>query len=671
MSDSYTLITAAAIPGMNQLEDFPVPILAAVTLSYIGEPVALLVGPNVLRLEEYAAQCRVIADAEEGVFSSHAHAPGAMATRHIIMGDTQPGAVKTIVQGVYRTGIQEHWYAEPQGARAAFADASPAGEKFPDKMVIYTATQWPVHVKRSVAGVLGCSLDLVVVEPASLGIHLDGKIWYPSLISCHAALGTFITGKPVQVLLTREEDFRYSPKRNGTEIEIRSALGEGGELLETEITVRADLGAQGVFVDEILDRTCLGSLGAYTYSQVRINGVAAQTNIPPQGPLGGFGLSQGFFAMERHVSRIADTLRQDPAEWRKNHFLRRKGTLAMGLPLNEQVPAEQVLDTAAAMSDYYRKWASYELLRSHRRLTNWAVKDEPLRGIGIAVAYQGSGFLYNDSWYNGNDMGSCTVELTLEKDGSLEIRSGIVSSTHGYTEIWRNIAVAILGVDGNLVRIPVANTDAALDSGPASSSWNCTVLTTLVEHGCLAIRKQRFRDPLPITVQRSYRPVKKMNWAGKFFDKNALAHLGWGAAVVEVEMDTVTYAAAIRGVWLGIDGGRILAEKQARRSLKTAAIQALGWASREQLSYEDGKIPDTFIFNYDLPAPLDIPPIQVNFITHDTVNPKGIGELPFSVIPSAYLQAVSQAMDHPFEKIPLSAADVWEAGKRKHQEAGG
>ncbi|MDR3333826.1 MAG: xanthine dehydrogenase family protein molybdopterin-binding subunit [Treponema sp.] len=666
MPPSYTLIKAEHIPGTNQLEDFPVPILASEELSYIGEPVALLVGPDAVKLEEYAAQCTVITDEAEGVFSSCSPAAGHIAERRIGEGDTNTifDTAKTVVQGVYRTGIQEHWYAEPHGALAAFSDNRlPGMEKAPDKIVIYTATQWPFQVRRSVAGVLGLSPDMVVVEPSELGVHLDGKIWYPSLVSCHAALGTFITGKPVKVVLTREEDFRYSPKRIGTEIEIRSALGESGELLGTEITVRADAGAQGVLADEILDRICLGSIGAYTHATVKIEGFAARTNIPPQGALAGFGLSQGFFAMERQVSRIADTLRQDPATWRKQHRLYRNGSLAIGIPLNEPVYLEQVLDTATAMGDYYRKWAAYELLRGRRRETNWEIKDTPLRGIGIALAYQGSGFLYNTL-----DKGAYTVALTLEKDGSLEIRTSLVS-TPGYTELWRTSAASILGVDPSLVRIHREHTDVVPDSGPAGASRNSVVITKLVEHACFAIRKQRFRDPLPITVQRSYRQVKKTNWEGKSMDQNALTHLSWGAAVVEVEMNTVTYIPTIRGVWLGIDGGRILSETRARKALKMGMIQALGWTSREQVFYEKGKIPDTFIYNYDIPTLLDIPSLEVDFIRNDQVNPKGIGELPFSTIPAAYLQAVSQAMDHAFETIPLLPAAIREAERLKKKEA--
>jgi CO/xanthine dehydrogenase Mo-binding subunit len=680
MPSSYTLIKAENIPGLNQLADFPVPVLAADTLSYIGEPVALLIGPDEAKVEEYAAQCLVSAEEEQAVLSSHSVNPYmVLAGRIITAGDTDQvfRSPKTVVNGTYVTGIQEHWYPEPNGAVAVPGGDKNSGnekgagnKKHRNSLKIHTATQWPFHVKRSVARVLKVPPDTVIVEPSLIGIHLDGKIWYPSLISCHAALGAFITQKPVRLILTREEDFRYTPKRNGAEIHIRSALGKEGELLGTEIGIAVNLGAYGVFTDEILDQTCLGSLGAYKYSNIKIRGSALTTNIPPQGPFGGFGLSQGFFAIERHVSHIADTLHQDPAEWRKNNSLHRNGSLVIGAAIKEQVPMEQLIDTTAAMSDYYRKWASYELLRGNRRGKAGIMKEETLRGIGIATAYQGSGFLYH-----GADKGVYEVELTLEKDGSLEIRTSMVSAGREYFQLWRNIASEILSVDAESVRIVTDDTGVVPDSGPASLSRNITAVTKLVERSCLAIRKQRFRDPLPITVSRSSRPAKLPVWEGKLaapaeisFDQNVFAHLSWGAAVVEVEIDPVSYIPNIRGAWLGIDGGRILSEKRARNSLKISTIQALGWASREYLVYKEGKIPEELIQNYDIPVSIKAPPIYIDFVWNDTVTPKGIGELPFNCVPAAYVQAVSQAMDHPFEKIPLSPQDIWEAEKLKKTE---
>jgi CO/xanthine dehydrogenase Mo-binding subunit len=302
-------------------------------------------------------------------------------------------------------------------------------------------------------------------------------------------------------------------------------------------------------------------------------------------------------------------------------------------------------------------------LRIHRREKGEVDKREPLRGIGIATAYQGSGLLYNEA-----DNGACSVALTLEKDGSLEIRTSMVSSNKEHTFLWQNTAAEMLAVESDKIRVVSDTTETSPDSGPATLSRNITMITRLVERSCAAIRKQRFRDPLPITVSRSHRAGKLPNWEGKPMDPYALSSLGWGAAAVEVEIDPIEYIPRIRGAWLGIDGGRILSETRARRSLTNSVIQALGWASREISSYEEGIIPLKQLHGYNIPVIRDIPPIHIDFIWNDVVTPKGIEELPFSCVPAAYVQAVSQALDHIFEKIPLGAKDIWEAKKDKGEE---
>ena len=668
---SYYLIKAEDIPGDNSLADFPVPVLAGKNLSYIGQPVAMIAGPDESELEDLASQIDIIAEEEEPVFSAGAYdANETIVKREIVSGDTDKvfGENANIVAGTYITGIQEHWYPETHGAVAILSSPprNKAGgtraKKNEHGLTVYTATQWPFHVKRSVARVLGWNGVTVKVIPTVIAAHLDGKLWYPSLIACHAALAAWISGSPVKLILTKEEDFMYSPKRNKAEIEMRSALGEKGELLGTDIQLRLNLGAEGIFEDELIDQSCLGTLGVYRHEAFRLSGAAMRTNLPPQGPMAGFGLAQGFFAAERHISRIADTLGLDPAEYRKMNFLPRERGLAIGASLKDPMPLEELIDTAAAMGDYHRKWASYELLRNHRRGERRQFTGEPLRGIGISIAYQGIGFLHNNESGNGNS----SAELTLKKDGSLEIKTSLASS--GLPEIWLDMAREILGVNPASVKL-VNDTGEAQDSGPGTLSRNIGHLTRLVERCCTAIRKQRFRDPLPITARRSYKPAKAPFWVqGKKIDPDAFSRPGSAACVVEVEIDPVSLEPVIRGIWLAADGGKILHQRRALRALKTGIAHALGWTLREQVGYEEGKIKPGVFLNYDIPSPADIPPIYVDFIRNETAGPKGIGDLPFCCVPAACIQAVSQAADHPFEKIPLRLRDIWEAGKQKETE---
>ncbi|MDR0411316.1 MAG: xanthine dehydrogenase family protein molybdopterin-binding subunit [Treponema sp.] len=645
MPSSCTLITAEDIPGVNQLDMFPIPILTKDKVSYIGEPVGILVGPDELKLWTYAAECKVLIEQdEEDVAQENLGQTEEIMERNFVIGrhespdmpENERQKVKTVVQGVYRTGIQDHWNAEPFCALTTF---------FEDEIITYTATQWQAHTRNSVAKVLGTNHERVKVVPTRLGLHLDGKLWYPSLVACHAALGAFLTRETVKLCLTREECFRYGPKRPETEIKITSSIGEDGKILKTDIEAVVNMGVEGVFTEEILTRICIGSIGAYRISPIVVKAAAVKNSIPYQGPFEGFGLSQGFFAVERHISRIADMVGVEPAEWRIKHALKTNGKLAMGIPLKEQVFAEQVIERVAAMSDYKRKWASYNLLRGRDKS-----QETPSRGIGIALAYQGSGLLFGGKH-------DYSVEVTLKEDGSLVITTSV---DVGFARILRDLAVKILDVAPEKVQVI-----DGVNAGPATASRNVTVITKLVEHCYSAIKRQRTRTALPITVRRVYKPSMpsdqtglKEEW-GKI-DPNALSSLSWTAGVVEVEVDRIP---KIRNIWLCIEGGRIIAPKKAERSVKIASIHALNWASRENAFYTDGKIDDPVIYSYDVPSPVDAPPITVSFIENNDADPKGICELPYSVIPAAYAQAVSQARNHVFEKIPLNVKDIWLAGQ--------
>jgi len=652
LPEGYTRITAANIPGKNIFPDTDMPILAAGNLSYIGEPVALLLGPDKSKLDEMAVECKVIADEEKAVFtceeaSQTDNKPAAV--RELNIGDTEDVFQKTgkIVTGSYITGIQEHWYAEPTGAVTWY--------DIERNLVVKTATQWPYHVKRSIARFLGIDQGSVNIEPTLLCLHMDGKFWFSSLVSCHAALGTFITKKPVRLILNREEDLLFSPKRCSSNIDIVSTIDEKGNITAAAVDISVNLGAYWVNGNEILDQVCLGSIGFYNIENLKIRARADRTNIPPQGPYSGFGLSQGFFALERHVSQIADLVNQDPAQWRIDH-LNSNLVLPADSPA-DKLSSEELINNTVKMSDYSRKWASYELLRQSFKGKKHEKGENP-RGIGLAVGFQGNGLLYN-----GDDKGLYSVEVTLTKESILEIKTSI-NSSEDYAKIWEKIVLETISIKPGMVRLI---TNSSPDCGPSCASRNITAITKLIEKCCIAIRKQRFHNPLPITVRRSVKPQNGALWGGRFLppdgkvmDISGFTRLGKACAVVEVSMDTVECIPKIRGVWVGIDGGKIISKNRAIRNITRSVVQALGWSFTEYIEYTDGILPKSQYENFPIPTPVDIPPIQIDFLSGKNEETKGIGELPFTCIPAAFLQAVSQSMDHGFKSIPIKRKEIWE-----------
>ena len=663
LPEGFSLITAKDIPGRNLLINSKIPILAHAQLSYIGEPVALLLGPDKSKLDELVSGCAVITEEETPVFSVK---DGEVAYERVVtIGNTEEEFEKSgfIITGSYKTGIQEHWYAEPIGAitfymeeyekkkKKAEPPAKLPANNYHSPLVVMTATQWPFHVKHAVSSCLGLSADSVSVKPTALNLHMDGKIWYPSLVACHAALCTLITKKTVRLILNREEDFLYTPKRCASNVHIASTIDDDGNISSTIIDIFVNLGAYTVNEKEILDQVCLGALSLYNYKNLKLTARANYTNIPPQSAFSGFGMAQGFFATERHVTLVSDTVNKDPALWRLEN-IDTKEILPLPLPkLAKFSPlGDELINTVLKMSDYSRKWSSYELLRQSRKGKTLQKGENP-RGIGIAIGYQGNSLLYDA---DNND--SYTVEVTLNKDSVIEIKTSITTS-EDYSRIWRKKANDIMGIDNVVI-----NTENAPDAGPSCSSRNITAITKLVEKCCHFIQKQRFRDPLPITVRRSIKP-QKGSIRGGIWDVDDITGFqkpGLAAAVVEVTINLVECIPIIKGVWLAIDGGKIISLNRAKRSLSRSAAQALGWAYTENIEYKNGVLPRKQYENFKIFSPMEIPPIHIDFLAGEKSESKGIGELPFTCIPSAFLQAVSQAMDHGFKTIPLKRNDIWE-----------
>ncbi len=645
----YRSILPADIPGRNRIQSFgaEVPILAHDKVSYAGEPVALIAGPDPVLLEELAAATKVTCDEEEPYLNWESFSSDQVAVKRVaVVGD--PDLAFSIAASVfeesYTSGAIEHYYSEPQGAAAAYDY---------DKIAVWSATQWPYHVRDSVALALGCRAEEVSVRPTRLGVHLDGKLWYPSLLACHAAIASIACGRPAKIVLTREEDFRFSPKRARSSVNVRAALGSSGLLSAMDVRIAINVGAYGPLAEEIVSQAVLACTGAYACPNLRVEGYAVVTNTLPAGAFGGLGASHSLFAVEAHANRMAAAAGEDPADWKSRNVLRKGSPLLTGEPMGEEVPYEAILSSLAAASDYRRKYACYELVRKRRS----GRSDGPLRGIGLSFAYQGAG-----PFLSGDASNSYTVEATLDKDLKVRILTSAAGGAGLVMDVWRQSAAQILGVEIESVSIAVPDTDQVPDSGPSTLSRNVSVINRLVVRACEAVQKRRFRDPLPLTARSVYRVPKPIKWEGGQVSGSPFDTAAWAGAVVEVELDSWTMEPKPLGIWLCVDGGQVVSPERAAASLRSGVADALGACLCERFSPSEAAAPGSAYFRYGLLPLQALPPISIAFLPQGRRAPvKGIGELPFDTVPAAFLSALSQAADSSFSCLPVPYARIFGA----------
>ena len=202
-----------------------------------------------------------------------------------------------IIEKTYSTGAQEQLYIENNGILAAVSAEG--------CVTVWGSMQCPYYVHKALTKLLGLSADQVRVIQTETGGGFGGKEEYPSMLAAHAALLAWKSGKPVKMIYDRAEDMACTTKRHPAQIHHRTAVTRDGKLLAMEIDLTIDGGAYATLSGVVLSRAGIHAAGPYNCPNVRINGVAVATNAVPHGAFRGFGAPQVFFALERHMEKIA------------------------------------------------------------------------------------------------------------------------------------------------------------------------------------------------------------------------------------------------------------------------------------------------------------------------------------------------------------------------------
>jgi isoquinoline 1-oxidoreductase len=152
-------------------------------------------------------------------------------------GDLQKGEsdAKAIVEATYLDGYKAHAAIEPHTAVVKIDG---------DKATVGASTQTPFGAKQEAAKELGIPPENVRVIPPFLGGGFGGKS--RNLQVAEAARLAKLSGKPVQVAWTRNEEFFYDSFRPAAVVKIKSGVTDKGRISfwNYEVFFAGDRGAQ-------------------------------------------------------------------------------------------------------------------------------------------------------------------------------------------------------------------------------------------------------------------------------------------------------------------------------------------------------------------------------------------------------------------------------------------
>jgi CO/xanthine dehydrogenase Mo-binding subunit len=672
---TVVVVTAADIPGENVValiaDDQPA--LVADEIRHVAEPVALVAAPDLATARAARAALRVVAEPLPAVLDPLA-SDRAIHRFEIVRGDVEAALARAdlVVEGTYRTGPQEQAYIEPQ---AVIAVPGPRGG-----VTIHGSIQCPYYVHRALARALAREPNDVVVIQRETGGGFGGKEEYPSMLATHAALLALATGRPVRMTYDRQEDIAATTKRHPAVVTHRTGVMRDGTLVAQDVEVVLDAGAYSTVSPVVLSRGGIHAGGPYVCPDVRIRARAMATNMPPSGAFRGFGAPQSEFAAETHANRIAEALGIDPVKLRRRWAYRQGDVTPTGQVLRSSVGAVEVLEAAAREAG----WDGAVGDRGDAGTAGGPI----LRGRGVAMGWHGAGFTGSGEAYLASVAG---VEVTAT--GTIRILTDSTDIGQGARTVLAQVAADALGVPFEAIEVAPQDTSIVPNSGPTVASR-----TTMVVGGLLATAAARLRaeveartgrpfaesyaddarDHGPCRVDERFAGYPGIEWDADRYLGDAYPSYSWSAVVADVEVDRDTGEVAVTTVVQAVDAGRIVNPALAAGQVEGGTLQAVGYATIEEMKVADGRYVNDRFATYLIPTAVDAPrivPVLVEVPFPDAPHgAKGLGELPHDAPAAAVVAAIHDAIGAWITEIPATPervlAALLEKERRDHGEGG-
>ena len=484
------------------------------------------------------------------------------------------------------------------------------------------------------------------------------------------------------MIYDRHEDIAATTKRHPAIVRYRSGVTAHGDLIAQEVEILMDGGAYCTLSPVVLSRGTLHAGGPYRCPNVRIHSRVVATNTPPNGAFRGFGAPQTQFAAEMQVNRVAEALGMSPLEIRRRWVYRPGDVTPTGQVLRTSVAGEEVLERAAEASEYERVRERTARARAERAGSGLIPptpfdggRHRSAHGIGLALAWHGAGFTGSGEIHLSS---VASVELTA--DGRIVILTASTEMGQGTKTIFPQLVAAELGVPYEAVEIAPADTALVPDSGPTVASRTAMVVGGLVIGASRRLRAEveartggTFADTYAADaeahgatrIDERFQPYPGEPFDDARYTGDAYPAFGWACAVAEVDVDLDTGAVAVRSVVAADDVGRVIHPVMAEGQVEGGTLQAVGYATIEEIKLTDGRYLNDRLATYLIPTALDAPRISTILVEapFDAAphGAKGVGELPMDVGAPAVVAAIHDATGVWIPDLPATPERILEA----------
>ena len=680
-------------PDAERLAPYLQPVLARDAVRFVGEPVAVVVARDPY-LAEDAAELVVVEyhelPAVTDVFRAVDGGSGRLFPGHpnevtevcAAFGDAAVAfeAAAHVVSIEVEVARQTAVPIETRGLVARW-DASGSLE-------IWGATKVPHFNRRVIAAMLG-------IDPAAIRMHRSdagGGFGVRGELYPEDVLVPFLArrlGRPVKWVEDRAEHFVAANHSRDQRHHVSGAFDAFGRLLALRDEVWHDNGAyvrtHGVTVPELTASMLPGPYRMTAYD-ARVHVVL--TNKTPCGTYRSPGRYEGTLARERLLDVAAAELGIDPVELRRRNLLSSdelpcdRGFQALGTAVVLDEADYAGLLTAAIDASDFHSW----------REGSAAARAEGRRvGAGLAVFLEKSG------------LGPYEVAtVTLQPSGCLRVAVGGTSLGQGIETVMGQIAADAFGVATHEVEVVAGDTAASQDG---LGSWasrssvvggsavrlaadevadaarqvtaellEAAVADVALEGGSAFVVGSPDRSVTLETVAQAVAasPERFGADAGVLASTRAfqVSHMTYpyGVHLAQVEVDPGTGGVRVLRYFVAYEVGRAINPTTVEGQIAGGAIQGIGGALFEELSYaDDGQPLSGTLIGYQLPFATEA--LDVEMLVSEQVpassNPLGVrgaGEGGMTACAAAIASAVGDAIGTPGapRMVPLTPERVLE-----------
>ena len=536
------------------------------------------------------------------------------------------------------------------------------------RLVVISSTQIPFHVRRHLSRALNIPSSKIRVIKPRIGGGFGGK--QTACVEIFSALVTLKTGKPAKLIYTRKETFNCSNSRHAMKINVKIGATKDGIIKAIDIDALSGTGAYGEHASTTFGLVGEKSIPVYNKLEAaRFKGHVVYTNKMPAGAFRGYGATQGCFALESTINKLATKLNMDPTELRlKNIVKEGEVTFAYEKSINS-ANLEECIRKGKEMISWDEKYPAKDL------------GNGKVRSVGMALTMQGSGIA---------DIDTSSVEIRLNDDGNYTLFVGSTDMGTGSDTILAQMACDILETTMDKITVVSADTDI-VPYDPGSYASSTTYVTGMaVVKACQQLREKIIEvgaNRLQVAKELAEfdgnqvfcdeKSISLFDLAVDFtvgIDKvqlNGFASHGspvspppYIAGFVETEIDKETGKVEIVDYVAVVDCGTVINRGLATIQTEGGIVQGMGLALFEEVRYTDkGQMDSNSFMQYKIPARCDVGKVRVDFVeTYEPTGPfgaKSIGEVVINTPAPAIQDAIYNGVGVRINSLPMTPEKIF------------